>query len=90
MDLQLQREAFPRTRIGVIRRMQYLRRGFSTLVLLVYTINALFPIGTVITCTVPDGCVEEGNSVNVTCTRSLDLTQQSRVQVNTEDGSATG
>ncbi|CAI8051656.1 hypothetical protein GBAR_LOCUS28286 [Geodia barretti] len=44
--------------------------------------------GTIISCTVPDDCVVEGSSVTVTCTRSLDLTQQSRIRVSTEDGSA--
>ena len=46
--------------------------------------------GTVVSCEVPDDCVEEGSSVTVTCTRSLDLSEQSRVQVNTEAGTATG
>ena len=41
-------------------------------------------------CGIPEGCVEEGNTVTVTCTRSQDLTEQSRIRVNTADGSATG
>ncbi|CAI8033447.1 CUB and sushi domain-containing protein 1, partial [Geodia barretti] len=44
--------------------------------------------GTIISCEVPDDCVVEGRSVTVTCTRSIDLSEQSRIRVNTEDGSA--
>jgi hypothetical protein len=44
--------------------------------------------GTVVSCEVLDGCVEEGFPVTVICIRSLDLTQQSKIQVNTEDDSA--
>ena len=49
----------------------------------------MFSKGTVITCTVPDDCVEEGDEVTVTCTRSLDITEQSRIRVGTSDGTAT-
>ena len=37
--LNARRGQFPRTRIGVVRRMRYLRRGFSTLVLLVQQVQ---------------------------------------------------
>ena len=46
--------------------------------------------GTVIQCTVPDQCVESGNTITVTCTRSLDLSEQTRIRVQTKDGAATG
>jgi hypothetical protein len=45
--------------------------------------------GPVISCAVPEGCVMEGSSVRVTCTRSQDLSVQSRIRVGSRDGTAT-
>ena len=47
-------------------------------------------LGTVISCTVPAMCVGSGEDIVVTCTRSQDLTEQTRIKVDTEDGSAIG
>ena len=53
--------------------------------------NSLFHVtGTVITCPSPEPCVAEGETINITCTRSLDLTVQSRIRVVSMDGTATG
>ena len=65
-------------------------RAFSAEGLHFSAFQFFYSVGTVVSCEVPDDCVEEGSSVTVTCTRSLDLSEQSRIQVNTEDGSATG
>ena len=46
--------------------------------------------GTLIQCTVPHQCVEPGNILTVTCIRSLGLSSQTRIIVQTEDKNATG
>ena len=54
-------------------------------------INYLFHVaGTLITCPPPETCVPEGDTIMIHCTRSLDLTVQSRIRVVSMDGSATG
>ena len=45
--------------------------------------------GSVINCPPPAECVEEGETYNVTCTRSLDLTIQSWIMPVSMDGTAT-
>ena len=46
--------------------------------------------GTTISCTLPmSGCVEEGSTVTVVCTRDLDRTVQSRIMITSQDGTAT-
>ena len=54
--------------------------------------HSLILPGTVISCSLPDGgCVEEGQTVTVTCVRSLDLTLQSTIiSVESQDGTAVG
>ena len=47
-------------------------------------------VGTVITCPPPEGCVEEGTTFMMNCTRSLDLTVQSRIRAVSMDGTAMG
>ena len=52
--------------------------------------NSLFHVaGTVITCPPPEPCAAEGATVMIICTRSLDLTVQSRIRVVSMDGTAT-
>ena len=42
-------------------------------------------------CALPSSeCVEEGSTVTVVCTRSLDRTVQTRIRIASQDGSATG
>ena len=53
--------------------------------------NSLLHVaGTVITCPSPEPCVAEGETISITCTRSLDLTVESRIRVVSMDGRATG
>ena len=53
--------------------------------------NYLFHVaGTLITCPPPETCVAEGDTIMITCTRSLDLTVQSRIRVVSMNGTATG
>ena len=47
-------------------------------------------VGTVITCPPPAGCVEEGTTFMMSCTRFLDLSVQSRIRAVSMDGTATG
>ena len=46
--------------------------------------------GTTISCSIPDGCVDEGVTVTVTCDRGLDRAVQTRIEISSEDGTATG
>ena len=41
-------------------------------------------------CDAPSGCVEEGTTISIDCFRSQDLAVQSRITVNTKDGTAVG
>ena len=54
------------------------------------TYNYRMTPGTTISCSIPDGCVNEGMTVTVTCNRSLDQTVQTRIEISSEDGTATG
>ena len=47
-------------------------------------------VGTLITCPPPEGCVPEGTTFMMNCTRVLDLTVQSIIMVSSMDGTATG
>ena len=71
-----------------IEKSPFSLNGVSSVIY--FTTSLYYAIGTLISCAVPDDCVEEGSTVTVTCTRSIDLSEQSRIRVNTEDGSATG
>ena len=46
--------------------------------------------GTVITCTPPKDCLLEGETFMLTCSRSLDLSVESKIEVVSLDGSAKG
>ena len=46
--------------------------------------------GTTISCTIPDGCVNEGVTVTVTCDRGLDRAVQTRIEISSEDDTAIG